>query len=93
MIHLSLGLSNPFVANRFKNIFCKEESISENKAYCFEVYKDNDIISFSFNWNLRQDHAGVSMAIGLIGYEVSFQIYDTRHWDYEYNCWEEYDNE
>jgi hypothetical protein len=32
---------------------------------------------------MRSDHAGLRVEIGLLGYDVEFQIYDVRHWDYE----------
>jgi len=38
----------------------------------------------------KQDHAGISIGFGLLGYGVSFRIYDNRHWNEENNTWEVY---
>lgn len=47
-------------------------------------------ISFSL---VGEDHAGLHLGFGLFGYTIYFDINDSRHWDYENNCWEKYDEE
>ena len=39
------------------------------------------------------DHAGVSLWLGLSGFDVGLHFYDTRHWDYENNRWEVYEED
>ena len=39
----------------------------------------------------RQDHPGFEIGIGILGYGIHFRIYDTRHWNYDLNCYEERD--
>lgn len=82
MINFSFGLRNPF-ANRWDNIFNKSKQISKHKFAEFEVYRDTTIVSISFRWTTRQDHAGMMLELGLLGYTVSGQYYDTRHWNEE----------
>jgi hypothetical protein len=91
MFNFSLAILNPFNNTGFKNIFRRERQFSIYKAYCLEIYKCNYLFSISFNWSIREDHAGIILTFGLFGYEVNLQIYDVRHWDHEYNCWKEYD--
>jgi hypothetical protein len=81
MIHFSIGLLNPF-SNRWDNIY-NRSAVHGNKAVEFEVYRDTTIISFAFRWNIRQDHAGMNLELGLFGYTVSVHYYDTRHWNEE----------
>jgi hypothetical protein len=81
MINFSFGLSNPF-SSRWDNIY-NRSAVLGKKAVEFEVYRDTTIVSIGFRWNIRQDHAGMSLDIGLFGYTVSAQFYDTRHWNEE----------
>ena len=37
-----------------------------------------------------EDHAGLSIQFEMLGYFICFEIYDSRHWDYETNNWEIY---
>ena len=83
MIHFSVGLRNPF-SDRWDNVYNRSAVIDRlHKAVEFEVYRDTTIISFAFRWNIRQDHAGMNLELGLLGYTVSAQYYDTRHWNDE----------
>jgi hypothetical protein len=82
MIHISLGLRNPF-SDRWDNIYNRSAVIGTHTAVEFEVYRDTTIVSFAFRWTIRQDHAGMNLELGLFGYTVSVQNYDTRHWNEE----------
>jgi len=42
----------------------------------------------TLKWNRRTDHAGFIFDIQLFGFYFIFQVYDNRHFDYEFNCWE-----
>ncbi len=81
MINFSFGLRNPF-SDRWDNIY-NRSAVLGKKAVEFEVYRDTTIVSFAFRWNIRQDHAGMNLELGLFGYTVSAQYYDTRHWNEE----------
>jgi hypothetical protein len=81
MISFSFNLSNPF-SSRWDNIY-NRSAVLGKKAVEFEIYRDTTIISLSFRWSIMQDHAGMSLDIGLFGYTVSAQYYDTRHWNEE----------
>lgn len=75
---------------------CIHFPLTKNKSFelQLELFNDlscNNIIELSFNWSIKQDHAGLSYTFML--YRIIFfklQIYDNRHWDWENNKWEEY---
>lgn len=92
MITLTFSILNPF-SNRFANIFCKYKRLSKHKCAELELLRDSGIISFSFIITTKQDHSGFYIAFGLLSWNISFAIYDIRHWDYKTNKWEVYDNE
>ena len=90
MFNISFSVSNPF-SSRFENVSMKHGLLEGHKAWEANLYKTNVIFSFGFRLAFRQDHAGVSVEIGLFGYELEAQLYDTRHWDDETNSWVVYD--
>ena len=91
MINFSFGLDNPF-SSRWANVFSRSAFLGKHKAVEFEVYRDTTIISLMFRLTARQSHGGVILDIGLLGYSVSFQYYDTRHWNDEENRYYIYDS-
>lgn len=66
-----------------------------NKAWEFEGHNLGwgDLVVFEFSWSRKCDHAGVSLKLGLLGFVFEGQIYDTRHWDYDNNQYQVYDEE
>ena len=92
MIYLSFSLRNPF-SNRFSNLFVKTGKVKENKYWEFEVYRSDVIFSFDLQYSVNRDHAGLNVGFGFLSFEMNFQIYDSRHWDYEKNQWQEYERQ
>lgn len=82
MIHFNFGLSNPF-SSRWATVYYKVGTFAKHKGGEIQITKDNTIVSISFRWSMWRDHAGMSLDIGLLGYTVSAQYYDTRHWNEE----------
>ena len=39
-----------------------------------------DIIDFRAEITAKQSHSGLKLCLGLLGFNVDFNIYDTRHW-------------
>lgn len=90
MIIFNFNLRNPW-SKKFKNLWNRVyQTPFENKFIELEVTKDFTLVSFMFNWTVRQSHAGVDLELGLLGYCVHFQFYDNRHWDSYTNTWEIY---
>jgi hypothetical protein len=91
MIHLSFNLSNPF-SNRFGGVYEKfGKTWMPHKFWEFNIYKDNSIFKGSFKFSIREDHAGFEFDFGLLGWSVEYRFYDSRHWNYENDCWETYE--
>ena len=92
MINLSFGIDNPWAKENFKNLFDVAGDIKKNLSWEFEIIRHSHIlVELSMRYTVKQDHAGLTLAAGLFGYSADFRIYDTRHWDYENNCWEVYE--
>lgn len=81
MIYFGFNITNPW-SKRWSNVWNKVITTSNpSKCIELELYKDNTIVSVMFRWAIRQSHAGVTIDVGLLGYSVSFQYYDIRHWN------------
>ena len=87
MIYLSFRLSNPW-GRPFNNLWNRSGLITCHKAWEAEVLQTRQLIGFEFSYTRRQDHAGLTVALALFGRSISFQIYDTRHWNTETGAWE-----
>jgi hypothetical protein len=83
MIDIKFSFVYP-ASDRFESIKCWFGSTPfKHKYWEIQVMKDNDIIAVDFRVTTRQDHAGVDLWLGLIGYAVNFKFYDNRHWNHE----------
>ena len=92
MINFNFSITNPW-GNRFNNLWCRSYATPfTNKYIELEVYKDTSIISFAVQLTARQDHSGLSIEVGFIGYSFNFKFYDSRHWDYQTKKWTVYNN-
>jgi hypothetical protein len=94
MISLSLTIRNAFYPkSNFKHLFYWSKSIFTHKAVEVEFCRYNYFwLTLSVETYFRGgDHAGPGLEIGLFGYSLSLKMHDTRHWDYETQTWEKYD--
>lgn len=89
MINFNFALTNPFSC-RWECIWTKDSLVSKNKAFEFSVYSTNQIIAINTSLSVTGDHAGLMFEFGLLGFSIEFNFYDTRHWDYDNNCWKKY---
>lgn len=74
--------------------WCYETKISKNKAFEIDINHFKQWLTFelSLKWIFNDHHAGPSFHICLFGLWTGVQIFDIRHWDYETNNWEKYDD-
>jgi len=88
-MRLALNLVFPF-PHYFKNLGSINGKTSHKHKYweLEHYYCSTDLINFDLHYTTKQDHAGLSIELGLLGYSIHFQIYDGRHWDDENNCYE-----
>ena len=87
MIYISFGLSNPW-GQPFDNLWNRSGLITNHMAWEAEILQTRQLIGFEINYTRRQDHAGLTLELALFGRSISFQIYDTRHWNDETGAWE-----
>ena len=78
MINFNLCLRNPWWQR------------SGNKFWELQIDRDDVVLLLGMAVRHRVSHAGLSLEIGLLGYCLNFDLYDSRHWDYENNCWEDH---
>lgn len=55
----------------------------------FDLSILNAFFHLELNIRWKTDHAGISLWLGLLGFDIGLHFYDTRHWDFENNKWEE----
>jgi hypothetical protein len=92
MISFNFNIRNPW-NNTFKNLWCRGyDTPFKNKFIELEITKGVTLISCIISWTVRQSHAGLELELGLFGYNVHFNFYDNRHWDYARGEWEKRDN-
>jgi len=93
MIYFGFNIANPF-SRRWKNMWCKAyDTPFKHKYIELEMFKDSTIVSFSFKLSTRQDHAGMMIELGAVGYSFLFNLYDNRHWNSEEGRWMIYTEE
>ena len=92
MIYLNLNIRLPSWWRRYKMIKMWQWETPFAHKYCeVEIIRIDNLLRFEFEFNTKQDHAGASLELGLLGYQIRFTFYDERHWNSEKNCWEEYE--
>lgn len=88
MLNFNFCVRNPW-STRFKNIWCKVlDTPFKHKFIELEMYQDSSILSFMFDWTIRQSHAGLHTEIGILGFCLRFNFYDNRHWNHNFGQWE-----
>ena len=91
MIYLNLNLRSPWF-DRFENVWNNSWPITENKTWEVEILKTENLFRFEFQFTVMQDHAGIQLELGLLGWEFHIGVHDNRHWDYSNKCWKVYND-
>ena len=90
MIDLKFSVTNPWW-ERFDSLYSTSGSTPfKNKFWEIQVMKSDDIATVDLRITTRQSHAGMDLWLGIFGYAVNLQFYDSRHWDYELKDWQVY---
>lgn len=92
ILNFRFELINPFDRwDYFNNLGCVSGKLFKFKAWELEhTYYSPMLVDVDIRWNRHTDHAGLDFSIGVLGYGVSFRIYDTRHWDDYDKFWKSY---
>lgn len=89
MIRLNFVIENPY-SDKFDAGYSWAGKITKNKAWEIQAYRSNTVVEATLEVKHRTDHAGIKIEFGLFSYSFVAQFYDTRHWNYEKRCWEQY---
>lgn len=97
MIYFNFTVQNPWHnegKNPWKDLFQDEWLFTKNKWFSFRLdYYTYDWFEFSLDTRWRgDDHAGPKIELRFLGLGVHIGIRDNRHWNYDENCWVDYDN-
>jgi hypothetical protein len=92
LIYINLSLINPW-SDLFKPAWSWDKKLTKNKAVEIEVYRSNTVAEFEARLRYREDHAGLTIGLGVLSYTLRAQFYDTRHWNYEKKAWEIYEED
>lgn len=89
MLLLQFNIKNPFsdrwsLVNSWAGI-----TPFKNKFWEIQINKSSDIVAFELKFTTRQDHAGLFVMTALFGFELMFNLYDSRHWNYIDKKWED----
>ena len=80
MINFNFNIRVPG-SNRFRDIRTWHGSLPvAYKHWELQIYLCVDIITASVNITAKEDHSGVRLCLGLLGFNMDFNVYDTRHW-------------
>lgn len=97
MLHFNIGFSLPrnwITKDGLGEFFLFDKVIASHKALSVQVEHFNwtSLFGLSFDFSpTGVDHAGLFVDFTILGLSVILNLYDTRHWDYENNCWEKID--
>lgn len=92
MIYINVSLYWPNWWNRFNSLSTWSGATPiPHKYWEVQIVKHRNLLKFEFGWTVCEDHAGLNLELGLLGYEISFMVYDHRHWDTITNTWRQYD--
>ena len=83
---------NPW-SDLFKPVWSWDKKVTKNKAVEVEVYRSNTVVEFEARLQHREDHAGLTIGLGLFSYTLRAQFYDTRHWNYKKKAWQSYEED
>ena len=84
MIDINLTLRNPW-SDRFEHVRAWSGKLFGHKGWEIEIYRSDTVAEVEVKFTVRQDHAGLTLGLGLFSYTLRAQVYDSRHWDYETN--------
>lgn len=92
ILNIRIEITNPFDRwEYFNNLGCVSGRLFGHKAWELEhTYCSTLLLDVEAKLTHKIDHAGFETTIGLLGYGISFRIYDTRHWDDYDKCWKTY---
>jgi hypothetical protein len=76
---------------KFDILFLYQRHLYGKKYFEFQCdYYNYYLFKFEFTFQpIKKDHGGLRFELNILGYSLDLNIYDSRHWDDENNCWDE----
>lgn len=65
--------------------------LMSDRHYFYFRFNFLELINFDMKWSRKSDHAGFRLYLTISGLYFGASTYDTRHWDYENECWCKYE--
>lgn len=95
MLYFNFKITNPFRAEVSRSYFCIFKSLTKNKHIEVEsTYHSQTLFQFEVDVSfIGKDHAGVSLDLTIFHRNLRVVFYDSRHWNYDTQTWEIYENE
>jgi hypothetical protein len=88
VIYFNVNIRHPGWWNRFANVkYWIGKTPIKHKYWELQVIKNDNLIRLEFEVTTQQDHAGLTLELGLLGYEIHFTFRDNRHWNQEEGRW------
>ena len=80
-------MGEKYILNRSEKFqFCIERPMPfcKNKFFCLQGWIEGEhLFKLETFWKLKkEDHAGFKIWLEIFGYQINFEVYDTRHWNY-----------
>lgn len=70
------------------SFFNRFSTTLDNRGCYFGIILLSCLFLLEIDGRWRDDHAGISLRIGLFGLEFDINLYDTRHWDFDNETYE-----
>lgn len=98
MLNIRVNLDNFWRSveeNQIVNYVCKDWNVSKNKSLELQISKWGSAdclldLNLDLRWRGRS-HAGPELTVQVWSYFFCIKLYDHRHWDYDKNRWQVYD--
>lgn len=89
-MYLALLLYNFFYRkSKYDTLWFYHGPLFEHKYLEMEFIRDNFyFFKAKLEGNWKRDHVGFDFELNLFTFAINIRFYDSRHWDYENNCWE-----
>lgn len=89
-MYLNFSIRNFWKVNKkFNSYFYFRKKLSKYKEFEMQCVTDGwHVFCVEFKIGVKEDHAGIRLAVSLFGIEVYLQLIDIRHWDHINDRWE-----
>ena len=82
MININISVYYPFKRSNYHNSKCKTYTVSKNKQLELQYNGASaSIITIAAAYSYAVDHGGLFLELGILGKNISLNLYDNRHWN------------